>query len=186
MTFNEKTISYDVIEKPTKDGMEYPDSNLHIGSMAETSTGAPDDCLCPIEENEVIIYGKKGTNYLVFTFLKKKVSYKFEINGIEDKIDCKILQTRDYLCALTVSKKVYLYFHSYLTNNEGSCSLKRGNKDTLTTHTYVQLFDYDINNQRYLFCAKNINSNNIECQYFGLWKKMECSSSYGIADRTTI
>ena len=188
VTFNKETISYKVIEKPTKDGMEYPDSNLHIGSMAETSTGAPDDCLCPIEENEVIIYGKKGTNYLVFTFLKKKVSYKFEINGIEDKIDCKILQTRDYLCALTVSKKVYLYFHSYLTNNDGSCSLKRGNLGTLTTHTYVQLFDYDINNQKYLIFAKNIDSNEIECMRISPKKKSGCSTEldYGVGSATIL
>ena len=95
VTFNEKTISYKVIDKPTNEGMEYPDSSVHIGSMAETSTstGAPDDCFCPIEKNEVIIYGKKGTNYLVFTFLKKKVSYSIQKKGIiEDQIDCKIMQ----------------------------------------------------------------------------------------------
>ena len=109
VTFNEETISYNVIDKPTAEGMEYPDNSKHIGSMAETSTVARENCLCPIEENEVIIYGKKGANNLVFTFLKKKFSYKIEVGGIEDKIDCKIMQNRDYLCTLTVSKKVYFY-----------------------------------------------------------------------------
>ena len=175
VTFNEETISYNVIEKPTKDGMEYPDSSVHIGSMAETSKGALDSCLCSIEENEVIIYGKKGSSSFVLTFLKKKVSYKFKYNAIiEDKIDCKIWQNGYYFCAFTTENKVYLSYH-YI---DGNCALQSGlSSPYFSTHTYVQLFDYDINKQKYLFCAKIINSNNtnIECQYFVLKKKNECS-----------
>ena len=175
VTFNEETISYNVIEKPTKDGMEYPDSSVHIGSIAETSTGAQDDCLCPIEENEVIIYGKKGSSSFVLTFLKKKVSYMFRNNGnIEDKIDCKIWQNGYYFCSYTSQNKVYLLFFTHIIQ-DGKCASISGTLNPFSTHTYAQLFDYD--NKNYLICAKSINSNNIniECQYFGLKKKMKTS-----------
>ena len=149
VTFNEENISYNVTEKPTAEGMEYPDSSVHIGSMAETSTGDRDDCLCPIEENEVIIYGKGAPKYLVFTFLKKKVSYKIGMsNSLEDKIDCKIMQNRDYLCVFTYSKSVYLYFYSHIINQDGKCAMIRKPFNPFTTHTYVQLFDYDIKKKR--------------------------------------
>ena len=168
VTFNEETISYTVIEKPT-DGMEYPDSPVHIGSMAETSKGARDSCLCPIEENEVIIYGKKGSSSFVLTFLKKKVSYKFQYNGnIEDKIYCKIWQNGYYFCTFTSGNKVYLSF-LYI---DGNCDLASGlSSPYLSTHTYVQLFDYDIKKKTYLMCAKNINSNKIECILISFTKK---------------
>lgn len=182
VTFNEETISYTVIEKPT-DGMEYPDSPVHIGSMAETSKGARDSCLCSIEENEVIIYGKKGSSNFVLTFLKKKVSYMFRYNGnIEDKIDCKIYQNGYYICAFTTENKVYLSFH-YI---DGNCALQSGlSSPYFSTHTYVQILDYDINKQKYLFCAKNITSNNknIECQYFGLKKKKNARGQLLVVER---
>ena len=188
VTFNEKTISYNVTEKPTAEGMEYPDSSVHIGSMTETSTGDRDDCLCPIEENEVIIYGKGAPKYLVFTFLKKKVSYKIGMsNSLEDKIDCKIMQNRDYLCVFTYSKSVYLYFYSHIINQDGKCAMIRKPFNPFKTHTYVQLFDYDIKKKTYLICAKNINSNKIECILISFTKKKssECSTlTYSVGTKT--
>ena len=188
VTFNEETISYNVIEKPTWEYMEYPDSSVHIGSMAETSTGALDSCLCSIEENEVIIYGKKGSSSLVLTFLKKKVSYTFDNIGdnIEDKIDCKIFQKGYYFCAFTSLNSVKVLFFSHIIYG-GICGLTSGILNPLKTHTYVQLFDYD--NQKYLICAKSVNSNNnninIECQSFGLKKNNECSVP-SVINRTPI
>ena len=122
MIFSGTTISYKVIEKPTESKMEYPESSIHIGSMTESSKGALEDCLCPIEENEVIIYGKKG-DYLVLTFLKKKVSYKSKELNIEDKIECKIRQKGIYLCAFTKANTVYVYIYNHIIKN-GRCTMK--------------------------------------------------------------
>ena len=112
--FSGTTISYKVIEKPTESKMEYPESSIHICSMTESSKGALEDCLCPIEENEVIIYGKKGTNYLVFTFLKKKFSYKIEVGDIEDKIECKKKGKKGSICVLLLRQIQSMFIYTII------------------------------------------------------------------------
>ena len=91
VTFNGETITYKNLTKPNYWNMEYPNSNVYIGSMTETSSGDLESCLHPIEKDEVIIYGKKDNNYLVLTFLKLKWSFQYLMDNMEDKVDCKVV-----------------------------------------------------------------------------------------------
>ena len=135
VTFLGTFISYNSQTKPTATGMEYTDSYMNIGSMSETKNDGSlfPGCLCPIAVNEVIIYGKKSTYNLVLTFLKKKVSYPFVIGAtsIEHKIECRVIQNGQYLCAIAHGYAVHIYLFSHVSVGNGQCEMKNTLHSTL-------------------------------------------------------
>ena len=98
--------------RPNGAGITYPNSDKHIGSITAYQTNEY-DCYCSIIKNEVIIYGRyseqnNNNNYLSFTFLKQQKSYNIRINGIlEDKIECKLILGKIYICAIVQAIKLF-------------------------------------------------------------------------------
>ena len=105
--------------RPNGAGITYPNSDKHIGSITAYQTNEY-DCYCSIIKNEVIIYGRyseqnNNNNYLSFTFLKQQKSYNIRINGIlEDKIECKLILRKIYICAIVQGNQVKICFIGYI------------------------------------------------------------------------
>ena len=155
-------------ERPTGIGITYPNSDKHIGSITAYQTNEY-DCYCSIIKNEVIIYGRyseqnNNNNYLSFTFLKQQKSYNIRINGIlEDKIECKLILRKIYICAIVQGNQVKICFFGYI-KKDGVCGMNNVYERTIqqmSQHTYVELYEPFPSN--YFLCAKNKNTNNIEC-----------------------
>ena len=156
-------------QRPT--GITYPNSDKHIGSIIEYPMYDEENCKCEIEGTEVIIYGRysdQDKNYLSFTFLKQKKSYNIEIDGtLEDKIECKLIYSRTYICAIVHGNKVKIYFFGYI-KKDNACEMNNVYESTIekmSQHTYVELYDLD---SLYFLCAKNKKTNDIECLYIML------------------
>ena len=152
--------------------------------------------LCPIERNESIIYGKINTYNLILTFLKKKVSYKFVLgtNSIEHKIECRVIQNGQYLCAVAHGYTIHIYLFSHLSIGNGKCEMKKTLYSTLnnamTNHTYIELYDTASNTKKIL-CAKNRETFEIECLLFILTITTQtgttsCSQMQSVATTTII
>ena len=112
-------------QRPTD--ITYPNSDKHIGSIIEYPKSEA-DCYCEIQGNEVIIYGRyseqnNNNNYLSFTFLKQQKSYNIRINGIlEDKIECKLILRKIYICAIVQGNQVKICFFGYI-KKDGVCGM---------------------------------------------------------------
>ena len=154
-------------EKPS---ITFPSSSKFIGTMKETqnSGSSLSGCLCPIELNEAIIYGRGNSYTIVFSFLKKLVSYSLRIanTNMEEKMACKQIQNGQYLCTVLYGYLVHAYLFSHLSVSSTKCqmqtSLHSQLNNLLYNHTNVDLFDIDNNNQK-LVCAKKRNTLEIEC-----------------------
>ena len=170
VTLSEKNISYQLLDKP--EGLVYPDN--YFGSMIETSCDS-NNGLCPTEENEIIIYGKQGEHALVFTFLKQKISCSMEFSNPKDKIECKIIQKGRYFCAISNNNYVQIRTFTHRILSSGcilESDLSRTKAAIFDSHTYPQLFDYDINNKTYLLCAQNLSTKYINCLWFQMTEKI--------------
>ena len=156
-------------QRPTGAGITYPNSDKHIGSIIEHPMNDEGNCKCGIEETEVIIYGRysdqHNNNYLSFTFLKQEKSYNIKINGIlEDKIECKSIAWRTYICAIVQGNQVKICFFGYIKKGN-ACEMNNVYErkiEQMSQHTYVELYKPPFPSN-YFLCAKNKNTNNIEC-----------------------
>ena len=134
--------------RPNGAGITYPNSDKHIGSITAYQTNEY-DCYCSIIKNEVIIYGRyseqnNNNNYLSFTFLKQQKSYNIRINGIlEDKIECKLILRKIYICAIVQGNQVKICFFGYI-KKDGVCGMNNVYERTIqqmSQHTYVELYE---------------------------------------------
>ena len=164
--------SYSQVTKPS---IQYPTNSVFIGYMKETKFENENDyigCLAPVEENEIIIYGKSGTSKIILSFLKKAVAYSLELsNSFEDRMSCKVIANSQYICAIITSNKVYILVFAHVVKSKAykTYEMKLVNTitfgDLLSSHTNINL--YDMNNPTIkLACAMNINTNYMECLYF--------------------
>ena len=159
--------SYSVFTKPS---ITYTDSTKFVGYMREKKyTGnSMMNCICPVEAEEIIIYGRYRQKYIVFSFIKKSVSYTSLISSsssMEDKISCKMIENGQYLCAFVYNYEVHIYLFSHLNQLlkcEMQNSLHTDLKEKFNKHTTVELYDTSTKNVK-LVCAKNINTLDIEC-----------------------
>ena len=152
-------------EKPTGNGITYPNSDKHIGSIIEHEIFEV-NCYCEIKENEVIIYGRysePNNNYLSFTFLKQQKSYNIKINGtLEGGVECIPISGRIYICAIVQDYKVKICFFGYIKKDGGTCEMNNvyeGTMEQMSQHTYVKLYAFYL----LFLCAKNNKTNDIEC-----------------------
>ena len=164
--------SYSQVTKPS---IQYPTNSLFIGYMKETKFENENDfigCLAPVEENEIIIYGKSGTSKIILSFLKKAVAYSLDLGtSFEDRMSCKVIANSQYICAIISSNKVYILVFAHIVKSKALNtyemklikSITFG--DLLSSHTNINLHDM---NKPYikLACAMNINTNYMECLYF--------------------
>ena len=114
--------SYNSVTKPQ---IEYPSSYNFIGYLKETkydSTLSIAGCLASIVQDEIIIYGKTATSKIIFSFLKKPVSYSVDLinnfPSIEDKMSCKVISNGEYICAIISNNKVYICLFAYVIKNQ--------------------------------------------------------------------
>ena len=155
-------------QRPTGEGITYPNSDKYIGSIIEYPFPyIGENCKCKIEAIEVIIYGRYSdqdkNNYLSFTFLKQQKSYNIRIDGtLEDKIECKWIDWRTYICAIVQGYKVKICFVGYIKKDSvcGMNNVYERAIEQMSQHTYVELYDFF---PIYLLCAKNKDTNDIEC-----------------------
>ena len=169
-TFGESTngiIPTTDVQRPTGAGITYPNSDKHIGSIIEYPMYDEGNCKCGIEAIEVIIYGRysdQDNNYLSFTFLKQEKSYNIKIDGtLEDKIECKLIYSRTYICAIVQGNQVKICFFGYIKKGN-ACEMNNVYErkiEQMSQHTYVELYEFSQSN--YFLCAKNKKTNDIEC-----------------------
>ena len=138
------------------------ESEYHPGSFIS-------GCRCDIPENEIIIYGKNNTNSIVFTYIYKNLAYSISMDtdNFEDKIICKSDTSSEYICALVIDSKIYIYIIIYkerriLLITECYFEVSKVLIPSMVSHTEVQLYDLSVITNKIL-CAKNKNNLNIEC-----------------------
>ena len=154
----------------TKPSLTYTTSYLNIASISESFNfgNTNPGCLCPILINEVIIYGKTGTYDLIFTFMKRGVSYTFRLGttSIEHKIACKKIDSGQYFCGIIYLYTVHTYLFSHVSVDAFNCEMRNPLdstfNDLMTDHTSIEIYDTELSNQKIL-CAKNRATFEIEC-----------------------
>ena len=179
VTFYGTSVTYSSQAKPS---ITYSDSWVYLGAMSETynSGGYFQGCLCPINANEVIIYGRKNSYYLIFSFLVKNTFYQIQLgtNSMEHKIICKIIQSGQYLCVVAHGYIIHIYLFSHLVGSYPQCEMKNTFYTTfdnlLNNHGSVELFDTNTITRKIL-CAKNRDTSEIECLLFQITINMQYS-----------
>ena len=103
--------SYTTVTKPS---IDFPTSSIFVGYLKETQYTTSYinlfSCLSSVEQDEIIIYGKKGSAKLVFSFLKKSVAYTFSFttfSELEDKMACRVVSNSQYVCVIVGDYTVY-------------------------------------------------------------------------------
>ena len=101
----------------TRPSITFTDSTKYVGYMseAEYSRYYASNCICSMEKEEIIIYGRYQQRYIVFSFLKKPVSYTVLVSSstsMEEKISCKIIDRGQYLCAFAYGYVIHVYLFS--------------------------------------------------------------------------
>ena len=159
--------SYVTLSKPS---ITFPSSTIFIGYIKESNFGTAEaalECLCPIPTDEIIIYGKSGSN-IVFSFLKKSLSFSISVStSLEDKMSCKKINNSRYICAVIYENRVFILVFVnklVLTKCEMSLAQRLQLGDLLNYHTDVELYDTNVVNTK-MVCARNLNTNDIECLY---------------------
>jgi len=112
---------------------------------------------CGVSENELIIYGIKDRN-IYFYYTLEKEGYQLTIDLIEE-LSCKLLESDLYICAYSISNKIYISFisHQYiLDGNKAKRSLSRlTNQEIPEFAGYKKPILYDTNDKNYkILCAK--------------------------------
>ena len=154
--------SYSSVSKPT---ISFPSSTSFVGYIKE-SYFASDGCLCKISTDEIIIYGKYSTSNIIFSFMKAGYAYAVSISpNLEDKMNCKKIENSKYICAVIHDNVVYILVFIY-KQGRLKCEMQNLSKvqfnGLLNTHTDVEIYDTTSSTSK-IVCAKNINTNNIEC-----------------------
>ena len=77
-----------------------------------------------IQNNEIVIYGKKEDN-LYFKYIKENKSYTLEIDNIKDIISCKLIDSARYVCAYFINNaiKVDILALNYIEIGEKGLSI---------------------------------------------------------------
>ena len=171
---------YKSIARPS---ITFTDSTKYVGYMSETqySDLAITNCICSIEEEEIIIYGRHSQRNIVFSFLKKEVSYRILVSSstsMEEKISCKVIEKGQYLCAFAYGYAIHVYLFSHLNQNtrcEMKSSLHSDLSEKFYKHTTVELYDTSTKTIK-LICAKNLNTMDLECLYYTI----SVSNTFGI------
>ena len=159
----------------TKPSINYPDSSKFIGSISETKDlgDSTYGCLCPIETNEKIIYGRYNRFNIRFSFLKKRISYDLTLSttSMEEKMACKKIESGQYICALLYGYIVRIFLFSHLSLSYSSCEMKKNLESDLNNafrnHTSLELYDTNVRSKK-LICAKNLTNFDIECLMFSI------------------
>ena len=155
-----------------KNSLTFSDNNKYIGYIKENEyKGDVNDCRCQVKKNEVIIYGKKGTDHIIFTFIMKETNYDIKIAtpNPEDKIVCILFLNSLYGCGVISNGQIYFYLYGIIPKNSvinSSCEIKQLKYyrfTSFTSHTEVEIYKESSNNFIFILCAKNINTNIIEC-----------------------
>ena len=158
------------------DNLTYSDSSKYIGYIQESKYKGNENkymyCRCEMKQDEIIIYGKKGNNKVVFTYAYKLKTYQeIEIDcspNIEDKLACKKLLNNFYSCAITCNGKIFIYILVYRAKKSGTisnCELfqeARVQLSQFVSHTEVEMYKTAIDTTD-IICAKEINTKVIEC-----------------------
>ena len=150
--------------------LDYPTSNSYVDYIKETKHDVSDGIIkgkCKIQQNEIVIYGKRGA-YLTFTYILAQDSSSISISSdMEDTISCKKTADSEFLCGVIINNEVFIYLIMYLKKLSilhDFCGIENMKKFTLIlkTHTEVVLYDTNIPNIKYV-CAKNIDTLIVEC-----------------------
>ena len=153
-----------------KTTINYPTSISYVNYIKETKHEVSNYYIkdkCQIQENEMIIYGKSGSN-LVFTYILAQDSGSVTISSnMEDKISCKKMEDSEFLCGVIINNEVYIFLIMYLKQKSyphTTCSIENINifKLQLIEHTDIILYDTNYNNYK-LVCATNIVNLMVEC-----------------------
>ena len=169
------TINSNIPSNFNKPLITYPSSTKFLGSITETKNDGSSftGCLCPIVNNEAIVYGRGNSYSIVFSFLKKPISYTITIafTNMEEKMGCKKIQNGQYLCAVIYGYTVHVYLFSHLSVIVMKCQMKTSLhsdlNNILNNHTSLELFDTDDDNKK-IVCAKNRLTFDMECLKFGI------------------
>ena len=175
----------------TLPSITFPNNQNFIGYIKESEYSGPTTLesdlkghKCKIEKNEIIIYGKNDLNYIMFSFINREYSGKFEVpSETEDHISCSSLDNSEYICASVSNGIVYVYVLVYVTNalgdttNCGLSLLSSVTYEILKTHTHVNMYNTVQNNLK-IMCAKNKNTMIIECIYIQITIDEESSEKW--------
>ena len=118
------------------------------------------------KKDEIIIYGKKDNNRIVFSFSNGyRANYVVLIDyctNIEEKILCRKVLDTYYSCFLACSGAVFLQNLIFWTKNQGNttnCEISKIHKVSFKlfkSHTEIQTFQ--VTDTKEILCAKNINN----------------------------
>ena len=191
-----KILSTNTVQEISLPNIKFPDNSNYIGFIKESQYEGPNSLeegklsighTCQIKKNEIIIYGKKGSNNLVFSFISQAYSKEFYISGnFEEKISCQIYQHSIYLCFFMKNKQLYynVYVYATTTNDlsNSKCELKQIGLNyfapLMTNKTWAETYNTNkIIDKR--VCFKSLNNLKIECIYYTLSVKETYDNTTG-------
>ena len=173
----------------TDNTLAYSDNNKYIGYIQESeykgNTNKYKNCKCEKKKDEIIIYGKKDNNRIVFSFANGyRANYAVLIDyctDIEEKILCRKVLDTYYSCFLACNGAVFLQNLIFWTKNQGNttnCEISKIHKVSFKlfkSHTEIQTFQ--VTDTKEILCAKNINNKMIECAEVNFGQTETVSSS---------
>ena len=163
-------ISWNNSHEISLPSINYPNNDYYVGYMKESEyENITTDFIqkCEIPKNEIIIYGRKNTKFISFSFIVKQMHFEIDSGcSIKDKISCKRGDNAEYICAVACNEKIIVYL-SVLEDTEfplNSCVITYQSFyiENLASHMNPFLLDTDVLTQKIL-CATNKDTLYIEC-----------------------
>ena len=117
-----------------------------------------------INENEIIIYGKKGSKF--YFYYIKESDYEIAISTAGEKISCKLIESVWYICAHFQSNKIKISIlvHIYISTGEkGFKIVDTKDAEGFSDIEYDNLILYDTTNDKYKILCASKRDDSIKC-----------------------
>ena len=119
---------------------------------------------CIPQDNDFIIYGYDSHD-LIFLSLKEDNNYKCKFEKLNEKVSCKYIDNKSFVCAAIFDKNIYIIFLEYdISKNNKKLSHK--SSTLYNSNDYINIALYDIKKDIKIICKqKEGNDLNIYCNY---------------------
>ena len=119
--------------------------------------------LCEIEENEILLYGKKENN-IDFYFIKEGNNYPINVDDIDENISCKLFYKALFICVFSQDGQVTIKLLSHRCSNNEQVLTKVITQNISEFSNHDMAILYDFTNYKYkLVCAREKDSDIINC-----------------------
>ena len=168
-----------------------PDCIGYISETKYTSNSNYKGIRCSITyDGEIIIY-LKIENSIIFFYIKMNSKIQVNINNIEDHISCKFVDSSKYVCSFIRENKVQIgvLIYKYEDGSKSSKELSCNSKTDITrfsNHNNAVLYDIEQTTEKKILCAKNKDTNLIECCFIEINIEYQTKGSSSITYSSSV